>query len=314
MNSHHIAAGPAGHEHGADQGLARRASSFGAAATAYAQHRPDYPLAAIRWALEPVTAATARRLRIIDLGAGTGKLTLQLAGLDLAGGPPEVIAVEPDRQMLGELRRQVGAVASAAVPPRSGRAAAEPRPGVIAASGRAEDIPLPDACADAVLAGQAAHWFDVDLAMPEIARVLRPGGVFAGLWNADDDRVGWVAGLHRTSGRHNVAALSAMTAGDGDAISAWLTLPGQDLFAPLDDAGFEHAQPRTADSLIATMRTHSMFLVREPAEREAVLARVRAYLAATPQTAAGEFLLPLVTLAIRMTRTQQGRDRPYPAP
>ncbi len=87
--------------------------------------------------------------------------------------------MEPDPDMLAELRRGL--------------------PAVTAMSGRAEAIPLPDASVDAVLAGQAAHWFDLDRALPEIARVLTPGGVFAGLWNTDDDRVGWVAGLHRVT-------------------------------------------------------------------------------------------------------------------
>ena len=87
----------------------------------------------------------------------------------------------PGPQMLAELRRAMPAVRS--VP------------------GSAEEMPLPDASLDAVLAGQAVHWFDLDRAMPEIARVLTPGGVFAGLWNVDDDRVGWVADLAAISKR-----------------------------------------------------------------------------------------------------------------
>ncbi len=262
---------------------ARRASSFGAAASAYAQHRPDYPGTGIGWLLEPVTkTAASHPLRILDLGAGTGKLTASLAGLRFEGEPADVTAVEPDPKMLAELRDHV--------------------PGVTALSGRAESIPLPDASVDAVLAGQAAHWFDLDLAMPEIARVLRPGGVFGGLWNADDDRVEWVAGLHKASGRPSVVQLSIAKSHDDDAIVAWLAGAGHALFTPLEEAIFEHSQARTADSLIQTMRTHSMFLVMEPPEREAVLTKVRAYLDHTPQTASGEFSLPLVTLAIRIVR------------
>ena len=83
---------------------------------------------------------------------------------------------------------------------------------------------------------------------------------------------------------------------------AWLGAAGEKSFRPSEHAAFEHAQIRTADSLIDTMRTHSMFLIMEPAEREAVLARVRAYLAATPQTASGEFSLPLHTLVLRAVR------------
>ncbi len=260
---------------------ARRAASFGAAAGAYAEHRPDYALAAIGWALAPALGTGRRPITIVDLGAGTGKLTAQLAGLDLDGGRPDVVAVEPDPQMLAELRRQLA--------------------GVRAVTGSAEAIPLPDASVDAVLAGQAAHWFDLDRAMPEIARVLAPGGVFAGLWNADDDRVEWVDGLHKACGRRG-ATLTAFTRGDDDEIASWLRTPGRALFGPPEFTLFDHAQARTADSLVETLRTHSMFLIMQPAEREAVLAQVRDFLAATPQTATGEFSLPLCTLTMRTVR------------
>ena len=103
------------------------------------------------WALE-----RAPGRRVLDLGAGTGKLTGTLLTLGA-----EVVAVEPDPAMLGELR---GAL-----------------PAVRALSGSAETLPLPDESIDAVLAGNALHWFDMDVAGPEIARVLRPGGVLAGL-------------------------------------------------------------------------------------------------------------------------------------
>ncbi|HUJ08360.1 MAG TPA: class I SAM-dependent methyltransferase [Streptosporangiaceae bacterium] len=263
---------------------ARRASSFGTAAAAYAEHRPDYALAAIRWALEPIAGLTGPP-RLLDLGAGTGKLTGQLTGLMMDRGRPEVIAVEPDPKMLGELRRQV--------------------PGVAAMEGSAEAIALPDASVDAVLAGQAAHWFDLDRALPEIARVLRPGGVFAGLWNADDDRVDWVAGLHEVSGRRTVTAeLSARNSEQDDdgPLARWLRGSGERLFLPFTEAMFDHSQARTAASLVQTLGTHSMFLIMEPAERETVLGQVRGFLAETPQTASGEFGWPLVTLAMRAVR------------
>jgi SAM-dependent methyltransferase len=264
----------------------RRAASFGAAARAYAVHRPDYPLAAICWALEPTAGQAGHPVRILDLGAGTGKLTAQLAGLALNGGRPDVVAVEPDPHMLAELRRDLQH---------------RNLPAVTAVVGRAESIPLPGESVDAVLAGQAAHWFDLDQAMPEIFRVLTPGGVFAGLWNADDDRVGWVAGLHHASGRRNIVARTSFFRAD-DGVSAWLRDAGSGLFSPPEGSGFKHTQLRTADSLIATMRTHSMFLIMEPAEREAVLSNVRDYLAVTPQTAAGEFSLPIWTIAVRSVK------------
>src|SRR5215472_6860952 len=82
--------------------LARRAFSFGTAASAYAEHRPDYAVSAIEWALEPVAASRASGpVRILDIGAGTGKLTAQLAALEIAGQPASLVAVEPDPQDAG---------------------------------------------------------------------------------------------------------------------------------------------------------------------------------------------------------------------
>jgi SAM-dependent methyltransferase len=259
---------------------ARRAASFGAAAAAYAQHRPDYPVAAIRWALEPL-ADVGRPLDALDLGAGTGKLTTQLAGLSTAAGQVHVVAVEPDPSMLAELRHQL--------------------PDVTAMAGRAESIPLPDASVDAVLAGQAAHWFDKDRALPEIARVLRPGGVLAGLWNADDSSVDWVVGLHEASGRRTVIPILGPEDMDR-ARGTWTTEVGKQFFWPAEPGKFSHSHIRTAESMVETLRTHSLFLVMEEPEREAVLTDVREFLATTPQTASGEFALPLITLVVRAVR------------
>ncbi|HEY3479354.1 MAG TPA: class I SAM-dependent methyltransferase [Streptomyces sp.] len=248
--------------------FARRASSFGGAAAAYAEHRPDYPEAAVRWALEPVSGTdTDTRLDVLDLGAGTGKLTASLVALG-----HRVTAVEPDPGMLGELRGRL--------------------PSVTALSGGAEEIPLPDASVDAVVVGQAFHWFDQERALPEIARVLRPGGVLAALWNTDDDREEWIAGLGEVSG----VSVSFVHWPSGDRVAA------HPCYAPLEEADFPHRQSRTADSLTATVATHSRFLVLEPAEREAALARVRDYLRSRPETAGDSFDVPLVTRVQRCVR------------
>jgi len=257
----------------------KRAASFGAAAAAYALHRPDYPVEAIRWALEPVVGA-GRPLDLLDLGAGTGKLTAQLASLSTDEGRPHVVAVEPDPAMLAELRHQL--------------------PDVAALEGRAEAIPLPDASVDAVFAGQAAHWFDLDLALPEIARVLRPGGALAGLWNADDASVGWVAGLHEASGRRTIVPILGPEGHDRSA-AFWLA-GGEHLFWPAERREFSHTHMRTAESMVQTLATHSLFLIMEDAERDVVLTDVRDFLAATPETASGEFALPLITLTLRAVR------------
>jgi SAM-dependent methyltransferase len=249
----------------------RRGASFGAAAAAYAEHRPDYAEAAVRWALAPVGPAP----RVLDLGAGTGKLTATLVSLGA-----DVTAVEPDPAMLAELRRAL--------------------PGVRSLSGRAEAIPLPGASVDAVVAGQAIHWFDMNLAAPEIARVLVPGGVLVGLWNTDDDREEWVAGLAAVSGGTARATLSSWrTAGEGARV-AQRSLP--DLFEPPERAEFPHGQRRTAESLVAAIATHSRLLVMPEAEREQLLGQIRAYLAARPETSSGEFTLPMVTGVLRAIR------------
>jgi SAM-dependent methyltransferase len=250
-------------------------SSFGAAAAAYAEHRPGYAEAAVRWALEPVR--DSRPVRVADVGAGTGKLTATLIGLGA-----EVTAVEPDPQMLAELRRTM--------------------PEVRSVPGSAEEIPLPDASLDAVLAGQAMHWFDMNRALPEIARVLRPGGVLAGLWNVDDDRVGWVAGLAEMSKRKSSITLTTWRGSAAKSRQEQLLGEASDLFSAAEVSEFGHGQVRTADSLLATIGTHSHLLVMEEAERARLLARVGDFLRSQPETAHGEFTLPMVTVGLRARR------------
>jgi SAM-dependent methyltransferase len=251
----------------------RYGSSFGAAAAAYAEHRPDYAQAALRWAVEPAPGP-----RVLDLGAGTGKLTASLVALGA-----EVVAVEPDPAMLAELRRTL--------------------PTVRALPGSAEAVPLPDASVDAVLAGNAMHWFDMDVAGPEIARVLAPGGILAGLWNIFDDRVDWVAGLERVSGSAAIGPRD--TLGSWRAETADAHLPNIGLvarFGTPERAEFPHGQRRTADSLVATFATKAGLLVMPGQEQEATLDRIRAFLASRPETARGEFTLPMLTGVLRVRR------------
>jgi SAM-dependent methyltransferase len=257
---------------GQDERL-RLGSTFGEAAAAYAEHRPDYAQAAVRWALERAPGA-----RVLDLGAGTGKLTATLVALGT-----DVIAVEPDAAMLSELRRAL--------------------PSLRALPGRAEAIPLPDASVDAVLAGNAMHWFDMDVAGPEIARVLDHKGILAGLWNVFDNRVDWVAGLERISGS---AAI-----GPRDTFSSWRAetaeahLPERRSIAQFgepEQVEFRHGQRRTADSLAATFATKAGMLVLPQHEQEATLARIRAFLSSRPETARGDFTVPMLTGVLRVRR------------
>jgi SAM-dependent methyltransferase len=248
-------------------------SSFGAAAAAYAEHRPDYARAAVRWALEPAPGR-----QVLDLGAGTGKLTATLIELGY-----DAIAVEPDAAMLAELRSTL--------------------PGVRAVPGSAEAIPLPDSSVDAVIAGHAMHWFDMDLAGPEIARVLVPDGILAGLWNVVDNRIDWISALEQIGGQ---AAL-----GPRDTLASWraatagLHLPSGGklaFFGAAEQAEFAHGQVRTADSLVATLATRAGMLVMPEQERDATLGRIRSFLASRPETARGEFTLPMLTGVLRVRR------------
>jgi SAM-dependent methyltransferase len=244
---------------------ARRASSFGTAARAYADHRPHYPDAAVEWALEPVRAR--RIVRVLDLGAGTGRITeaLQRAAVD-------VIAVEPDPAMRAAMLERVF--------------------GVAVLAGTAEDIPLPDGRVDAVVVGQAFHWFDHERAYPEIARVLNQGGVLAAMWNGEDLRVPWV---HEYAERAGFTPKSQGSASD-------TPLADHPAFEPLEWASFEHAHRRTVESLLETVSTYSAFLVLPEDQRAGRLRGIREYLESRPETADGEFDLPLVTRVGRAVR------------
>jgi SAM-dependent methyltransferase len=251
----------------------RLGSSFGAAATAYADHRPDYARAAVLWALD-----RAPGLRVLDLGAGTGKLTATLVALGA-----EVIAVEPDPAMLIELRRVL--------------------PAVRALPGSAEAVPLPDASVDAVLAGNAMHWFDMNVTGPETARVLEPDGILAGLWNVFDDRVDWVAELERISGSAAIGPRDTFSNWRAETAEAHLPSSGSNAqFGSPEQAEFPHGQRRTADTLVATLATKAGMLVMPEQERDATVGRIRAFLASRPETACGEFTLPMLTGVLRVAR------------
>ncbi|MEJ3742152.1 class I SAM-dependent methyltransferase [Actinomycetes bacterium KLBMP 9797] len=240
----------------------RQARSFGAAAAEYDQARPTYPREAVTWA---VGGPPPRR--VIDLGAGTGILTRVL----LAAGY-EVVPVEPDPQMRARL--------------------AAATPGTTALDGTAEAIPLPDGAADVVVAGQAYHWFDHDRAHPEIARVLRPGGVFAPIWNRRDDSVPWVAELSRIT--YDTPEVHGGF-DPGDALSL-----GDSHFGPVERAEFHHTTTHTPDSLVTLVATRSYYLVATPEHQAEIDAGVRRLCAEHPDLAGrATFEVPYQTFVYR---------------
>jgi SAM-dependent methyltransferase len=212
-----------------DQRWRERAGSFGAAADVYDRSRPSYPVEAVRWALPPGAQ------RVLDLGAGTGKLTEVLLGLGL-----DVVAVEPAEQMRARIPRRAQVLA-----------------------GSAERIPLPDAEVDAVLVGQAFHWFDLDLALPEVARVLRPGGTLGVLWNERDESVEWVRSVWDLWG------------GEPERVVGEVRLTGTAELSAPEREEFRHAQALTADLLVDLVASRSALITMPADERVEVLQRVR---------------------------------------
>jgi SAM-dependent methyltransferase len=210
------------------------ATSFAVVAAEYERARPGYPDKAVRWLTGDAPAD------VVDLGAGTGKLTRALVALG-----HRVTAVEPLPEMLDLLRLAV--------------------PQATALTGSAERIPLPAGSADIVVAAQAFHWFDHAAALPEIARVLRPGGRLALVWNTRDDRVPWMARLSRAIGSESIEEWD---------VPAPIAASG--LFGPVERTTFAHRHRLDRNAMRELVLSRSYCACLPPAEREPVLAEVDA--------------------------------------
>ncbi|HZD87660.1 MAG TPA: methyltransferase domain-containing protein [Gaiellaceae bacterium] len=216
--------------------MSERARSFDSVAAEYERWRPDYPLEALRWAVERLGLASGAR--VLDVGAGTGKLTRGLVALGF-----EVVAIEPGAPMLEQLRLAVPAAEAHQAP--------------------AEAIPLPDETVDAAFAGQAYHWFDRGRALPELHRALRPGGGFALLWNWWDER----DPLQRELGE--------LIGYAGHEPYAEEELPGEPWFAEVGRTVVETEGESTPDALVGYLATVSGFVVADRIDREEGLQAVR---------------------------------------
>jgi len=218
------------------------ARSFDLAAEEYEAARPDYPDAVLD--LLPIAADAT----VVDVGAGTGKLTRVLARRYA-----RVIAVEPLDRMRAILERVV--------------------PGVEAHAGSAEEIPLPDASVDAVFAAQAFHWFDHERAIPELARVLRPGGVLALVWNGPDETrpsplpEAYVAYLEEL---HAPSMARVREAGPWEDI----ILRGPFREPRRHEAAVPHDHVLDRAGLLTVARSVSWIASLDPEERERVLAKL----------------------------------------
>lgn len=213
--------------------MKRLSQSFGAVAQAYDRGRPSYPADAVAWLLDGDAKI------VLELGAGTGKLTRQMVDQGHA-----VFATEKDPVMLEVLQERV--------------------PEVSAKVAGAEEIPANDRSVDVVIAAQAFHWFDHELAIPEIARVLKPGGHVAVVWNLLDQRIPWVRKLVQVMGEAHVGAGSEEV------------LEATDLFEAIEHATFAFWQDVDRDTLVDVVASRSYIASLPDDEREAKLDAVRA--------------------------------------
>ena len=236
----------------------QRSLSFGTQAAAYERGRPSYPPEAIDWLLP----SGARD--VLDLGAGTGKLTVRLVERGL-----NVFAVDPIPEMLEVLSGTL--------------------PDTPALLGTAEEIPLPDDSVDSVLVAQAWHWFDPERAIKEVARVLRPGGRLGLVWNTRDERLGWVKDLGRIIGHD-------------EPYDREPELPAE--FADVERRQVEWTSYLTPQALIDLVASRSYCITSPADVRTRTLGQVRELLATHPALAnASGLALPYVTVCIRATLT-----------
>jgi ubiquinone/menaquinone biosynthesis C-methylase UbiE len=226
----------------------RFASAFGVAAEEYERGRPGYPPAAIDAIAKALELGP--RSVVVDLAAGTGKLTR-----DLVGRFGRVVAVEPLTEMRDRLQRRV--------------------PGAEALDGAAERIPLADDSVDAVLVAQAFHWFDGRRALDEIARILRPGGGLALLWNTTPwelRETPWFALLDALLEDRRVELATLRRNASG----VWRrAFDGERRFQPLVEATFDNPRRMTIDEFLDGFASRSYVAVLAEEDRAALLADVR---------------------------------------
>ncbi|HEY6786174.1 MAG TPA: class I SAM-dependent methyltransferase [Trebonia sp.] len=254
--------------------------SFGSVAADYDRYRPSPPPQAMDWLIPP--GATA----VLDLAAGTGAVTRELVGR-----AARIVAVEPDERMRAVLTARC------------------PEAEVLA--GRGEDIPLPAASMDAVVISSAWHWLDPDLAVPEITRVLRPGGTLGVIWVSRDTRVPWVAEFNSLMREAREADRARDSAADGNRDQAPDGRPSQrrsrrevrfppgTLLSPPEEHTVEYSLPMTKDKLFGLLGTYSGVITLDAGQRADFSRRASDFLDRQPWD---QVDLPMACLCQRSTR------------
>jgi ubiquinone/menaquinone biosynthesis C-methylase UbiE len=237
------------------------ARGFDRQADAYDRGRPGYPAEAIAFVIETLRIGPAAT--VVDLAAGTGKLTRELVPTGA-----ELIAIEPVAGMREVLSRSLRDV----------------RPEILVADGTAESLPLDDASVDGVVVAQAFHWFDGPRALADLARVLRPGGRLAVVFNVRDERDPVQAALERIWEPYRGDTPTHRT-------GAWQrAFEPADRFTPLAHQSFGNDQRVSADQLVDRVVSVSFIATLDEAQRAAVEAEVRTML-----TDEAEIVLPYRT-------------------
>jgi SAM-dependent methyltransferase len=215
------------------------AAGFARAADVYERARPSYPQEAIDWLVAQTGLGPGKT--VVDLGAGTGKLTRLL----IPSGA-RVVAVEPIAEMAAHID------------------------GAEVLDGTAEEIPLADGTADVVTVAQAFHWFDHDLALPEIHRVLRDGGSLVLVWNMRDLDNPVQRGVEDLLASRRAETPLRL-------LGTWRApLAESPLFGPGVKGGFGYEQRFTTDDLCDRVASTSFVAAMSPLDREELLVRVRA--------------------------------------
>jgi ubiquinone/menaquinone biosynthesis C-methylase UbiE len=211
--------------------------SFGSVAEVYERARPLYAPEALEWLGQRLPLR-----RVVDVGAGTGKLSRQLAALGA-----DVVAVEPDEAMRAVFARVL--------------------PEIELLAGSAEEVPLPDESVDVATAAQAFHWFDLERALPELHRVIRPGGGTAVLWNEWDDDDERIHVLNEIVKRRRPSEIG----------NSWDEHPltGSPLFENRELRKFTHVETIDADTVVERVSSVSAIVNLPSDERESVLGQVR---------------------------------------
>lgn len=243
--------------------MVERATSFGSETGSYEKGRPEYRSDAVAWLLEPLTDSDKT---VVDIGAGTGKLTRAVLALGAS-----VVAVDPDPQMLDALR--------------------EKTPGVEAVTGTAEALPLADAVADAATLGQAWHWVDPVAASAEIGRVVRPGGVLGLIWNVRDDRTEWVRRLTEIMGG---SAAEEMIGENAVRVAA--------PFGELEERRWEWTRDMTRAELHAMASSRSLIITSSDEEKARIAAAMDELFDELGLAEGATLSMPYVTAAYRAVR------------